>query len=319
MRSSGWAPRPPLRPVGLPAQNHVHRDGAAEAARAFDPDPGHLVGVEQVDQLSETALGVGNLAAGNEPAGVVDDRHREGVFVGVYSGDHVCHLPFDVTAGPATRKHSGAANPGVAALPQASIGRPRRPSPSPGGSHLRASPSLAGSTRLSRPGDVADPRTSQEQAEHPRVHQVCRTSNLEIGRGYVNQIEIVGGDRSTHWYGLGLSEGPVWMRELMMNQQAMRQAARRVPLDAQAVLRKERADRERRLQGRAIAALTALAERDALVRDAERRAGQALRTMTDDEGLSVREAVAWCGSGVTVREVTRLRQLAHDAPGGSGR
>ena len=39
----------------------------------------------------------------------------------------------------------------------------------------------------------------------------------------------------------------------MMNQQAMRQAARRLALDAQAVLRKERADRQRRLQGLAIA------------------------------------------------------------------
>jgi hypothetical protein len=34
-----------------------------------------------------------------------------------------------------------------------------------------------------------------------------------------------------------------------MNQQAMRQAARRSALDAQAVRRKERADRERRLGG----------------------------------------------------------------------
>jgi hypothetical protein len=39
---------------------------------------------------------------------------------------------------------------------------------------FRASPSLAGSIRSSRPGDVADPRTSQKQPEHPRVHQVCR-------------------------------------------------------------------------------------------------------------------------------------------------
>ena len=54
--------------------------------------------------------------------------------------------------------------------------------------------------------------------------------------------------------------------------------------------------------------LTALGERDALVRDAEQRAGQALRTMTDDEGLSLREAVEWC-SGVTVREITRLLRL----------
>jgi hypothetical protein len=105
-----------------------------------------------------------------------------------------------------------------------------------------------------------------------------------------------------------------------MSQQSMRQAARRSALDAQAALRKERADRERRREALAVAVLTALGERDALVRDVERRAGQALRTMTEDEGLSLREAVEWCGSGaLTVREVTRLRQLAHDPPGGSGR
>jgi hypothetical protein len=39
-----------------------------------------------------------------------------------------------------------------------------------------------------------------------------------------------------------------------------------------------------------------------------------------EEGLSVREAVEWCGSGgLTAREVTRLRQLAHDPPDGRGR
>ena len=106
----------------------------------------------------------------------------------------------------------------------------------------------------------------------------------------------------------------------MTSHQSMRQAARRSALDAKAVLRKERADRERRLEGPAVAVLTALAERDAVVGDAERRAGQALVTMTDEEGLSLREAVEWCGSGaLTLREVTRLRQLAHDPPGGSGR
>jgi L-alanine-DL-glutamate epimerase-like enolase superfamily enzyme len=46
-------------------------------------------------------------------------------------------------------------------------------------------------------------------------------------------------------------------------------------LDAQAVLRKERADRERRLEALAVAVLTALGERDALVRDAERRCASA--------------------------------------------
>ena len=101
-----------------------------------------------------------------------------------------------------------------------------------------------------------------------------------------------------------------------MGQQSVRQAARRSALDAQAVLRKKRADRERRLEALAVAVLTALGERDALIRDAERRAGQALRTMTDDEGLSLREAVDWCGSGITVREITRLLRL-DDAHQGS--
>jgi hypothetical protein len=81
-----------------------------------------------------------------------------------------------------------------------------------------------------------------------------------------------------------------------MSQQSVRQAARRSALDAQAVLRKERADREHRLEGLAVAVLTAIAERDALVRDAEGRAGQALLAMTDSEGLSVREAVEWCAA-----------------------
>ena len=120
---------------------------------------------------------------------------------------------------------------------------------------------------------------------------MCGTSDLEIGWGYVKQVEIVGDDRSTRRNGLGLSERPVSIKDRcrrgdVMSQQSVRQAARRSALDAQAVLRKERADRERRLEGLAVAVLTALGERDCAVRDAERRAGQALRTMTDDEGLS---------------------------------
>jgi hypothetical protein len=53
--------------------------------------------------------------------------------------------------------------------------------------------------------------------------------------------------------------------------QSMRQAARRSALDAQAVLRKERAVRERGLKGLAVAVLTALCERDGAVRDPEER------------------------------------------------
>ena len=101
-----------------------------------------------------------------------------------------------------------------------------------------------------------------------------------------------------------------------MSQQSARQAARRSALDAQATRRKERADRERRLEALAVAVLTALGERDGAVKDAERRAGEALRSMGEDEGLSVRETVDWCGAGITVREVTRLRRLAGDSRDG---
>jgi hypothetical protein len=101
-----------------------------------------------------------------------------------------------------------------------------------------------------------------------------------------------------------------------MGQQSVRQAARRSALDAQAARRKERADRERRLEALAVAVLTALGERDGAVKDAERRAGEALRAMSEDEGLSVREAAEWCGTGITLREVTRLRRLACDPQDG---
>ena len=97
-----------------------------------------------------------------------------------------------------------------------------------------------------------------------------------------------------------------------MSQQSVRQAARRSALNAQAARRRERADRERRLEALAVAVLTALGERDRAVKDAEMRAGEALRAMSVDEGLSVREAVEWCGTGITVREVSRLRRLAGD-------
>ena len=56
-----------------------------------------------------------------------------------------------------------------------------------------------------------------------------------------------------------------------------------------------------------------------MVREAERRAGRALLAMSDDEGLSLRGAVDWCGNGVTVREMTWLRRLAQEMPGGNGR
>ena len=105
----------------------------------------------------------------------------------------------------------------------------------------------------------------------PAVHGVCRTADFEIDRGYVKQLEIVSDDRSSRRNGLGLSERPGSIRTGIdegdvMSQQSVRHAARRSALDAQAVLHKERADREHRLGALAVEVLTALGERDALIR-----------------------------------------------------
>jgi hypothetical protein len=70
-----------------------------------------------------------------------------------------------------------------------------------------------------------------------------------------------------------------------MSQQSIRQAAHRWALNAQAVLRKQSAHRERRLEALAEEVLSALGERHGAVRDAERPAGGALLAMTDDEGF----------------------------------
>lgn len=96
-----------------------------------------------------------------------------------------------------------------------------------------------------------------------------------------------------------------------MPNQTARQQARRAALDAQTRMRQARAEQERRRSALAVMVVTALAERDALVRACEARAGEALRTLTDQEGLSLREAVAWCGGDeqLTVREATRLRRV----------
>ena len=82
--------------------------------------------------------------------------------------------------------------------------------------------------------------------------------------------------------------------------------------DSAARQRKERAERERRLEDLAVQVLTAVEERDAAVADTEQRAGAALREMTEAEGLTLSEAVEWCGEEISVREATRLRRLAAD-------
>src|ERR1035437_1548964 len=97
-----------------------------------------------------------------------------------------------------------------------------------------------------------------------------------------------------------------------MGQQSIRQEARRGGVGGQAKRGRGGAAREKRVGGLAVRVLVAVGERDAAVIDAERRAGEALRVMTEDEGLSVREAVEWCGDEITTRDMTRLRRLVED-------
>jgi len=59
-----------------------------------------------------------------------------------------------------------------------------------------------------------------------------------------------------------------------------------------------------RLEYLAMRVLVAIRERHAAVVEADRRAGTAPREMTEDEGLSVREAIEWCGDEITTREAT---------------
>ena len=97
----------------------------------------------------------------------------------------------------------------------------------------------------------------------------------------------------------------------MASQATTRQQARRAALDVQSRMRQQRAEQERRRASLAVTVVTALAERDALVLACEARAATALRSLTADEGLSLREAVQWCGGAeqLTVREAARLRKV----------
>ncbi|KRB75064.1 hypothetical protein ASE01_17010 [Nocardioides sp. Root190] len=112
-----------------------------------------------------------------------------------------------------------------------------------------------------------------------------------------------------------------------MSQQTIRQQARRTAREMADKRRTERAERERRVIELAEQVMVAIGERDAAVSETENRAGAALRGLTEVEGLSLGEAVEWCGESLTMREARRLRQLdftdepsaaAGTHPGGAG-
>lgn len=101
--------------------------------------------------------------------------------------------------------------------------------------------------------------------------------------------------------------------EKPVGKQSARQLARRAALDVQAKMREQRVERERRLSARGVDVMVTLGERDEVVRRCEMRAGTALLKMTTDDGLSLGEAIQWCGEGLTRREAARLRALVEVA------
>ena len=102
------------------------------------------------------------------------------------------------------------------------------------------------------------------------------------------------------------------------SQQSARQVARRAALDAQARMRAQRSEQEKRRSALGVVVVQALAERDATTAACEQRAGEALRSLVDDEGLTLSAAVTWCGGELGAREAARLRRLASQAGGEQG-
>jgi hypothetical protein len=96
----------------------------------------------------------------------------------------------------------------------------------------------------------------------------------------------------------------------MDERRSRRQTVRRAALDAQAGQRRERQARDRRIDALiAVEVLIAIGDRDA----AERRAGELLQTMLDNQQLSLLQAVTWLGDSITMRCAHRLLERARPA------
>ena len=100
---------------------------------------------------------------------------------------------------------------------------------------------------------------------------------------------------------------------VVVGKQTVRQAARRAASQVQARYRRERVERNRRIERLAVKVLTELGERDAMIAATEQRAGAALQAMIIEEHLTVLEAAKWCAGAISHREAARLRQLAGPA------
>jgi hypothetical protein len=101
---------------------------------------------------------------------------------------------------------------------------------------------------------------------------------------------------------------------VVVGKHTVRRAARQAASQVQAKCRRERVERNRRLERLAVEVLTRSGERNAMMIAAtEQRAGAGRQAMIIDEHLTVSEAVQWCAGAISHREAARLRQLAGPA------
>jgi len=90
--------------------------------------------------------------------------------------------------------------------------------------------------------------------------------------------------------------------------QSVRRQARQAAIATQARRRAKTAERDKRLESAAITLMVALRERDAV----ELHAGATIQAMLA-EGLSLVDVVTWTDGETTLKEATRLADLATEA------
>lgn len=95
------------------------------------------------------------------------------------------------------------------------------------------------------------------------------------------------------------------MADTKTSGQSIRRAARQAAIAAQAKRRAQAAERDKRLDTAALTLIVALRERDGL----EHQAGAAIQAMLT-EGLTLADVVTWTDSETTLKEATRLAELA---------
>ena len=98
------------------------------------------------------------------------------------------------------------------------------------------------------------------------------------------------------------------MTDTKTSGQSVRRTARQAAVAAQAKRRAQAAERDKRLDAAALTLIVALHERDVL----ERQAGTAIKAMLAD-GLTLADVVTWTDGETTLKEATRLADLATEA------